>query len=71
MHPEFAPAEGKRDPEVDRADRAQRQWTWTGKESMQPFWCLAKLAPEELGKQSDAEAETGRVRFNVEVEPRK
>ena len=65
LNPEFALPEGRTASDVERSDPLQRAWTWTGKETMHPYWCVTKLTDEDLAKRNAARKEGPRLRFNV------
>ena len=65
LNPEFALPEGRAASDVERSGPLQRAWTWTGKETMHPYWCVTKLTDEDLAKRNAARKEGPRLRFNV------
>ena len=46
--PEFTAPAGRTAADVQASEPLQRAWTWTGKETMHPFWCVTKLTDEQL-----------------------
>ena len=64
LNPEFALPEGRAASDVERSDPLQRAWTWTGKETMHPFWCVTKLTDEDLAVRN-LQKDGRTVRFNV------
>ena len=68
VQPEVNLPDGKTCAEVEATDPEQREWKWTGKETMHPLWALTRMTPEELGARNATKAEQGRLRFNVHFE---
>ena len=48
LNPEFTAPAGSTAADVEESDPLQRAWTWTGKETMHPFWCVTKMTDETL-----------------------
>ena len=64
LTPEFTAPAGTTAPDVEESDPLQRAWTWTGKETMHPFWCVTKLTDDELAVRN-LQKDGRTVRFNV------
>ena len=64
LNPEFALPEGRTASDVERSDPLQRAWTWTGKETMHPFWCVTKMTDEALSLRN-LQKDGRLLRFNL------